>query len=1193
MCKFSSGIVLSILFIYPFQVVFSQSGTVINNIIPPSPNSSALLEYANTPVSYYTGVPDISVPLYTLTGRNISVPIGVSYHASGIKVQDIASSVGLGWSLNAGGAITRVVRGIPDGHKFNCGTDTTNTNYWSYFLNGLCDHQSDIYYYNFLGKTGKFVLDEDGNAYTLPYTPVKIYPGATPSPIPLGGGLPGQTVTPWMWVFTDDDGTQYYFGEDSSSREISTTWKWSESSNNYVEGPSFISTWYLTKVVSSKGVTQVTFSYSGENTTSYEIYSSIRKNLVISSGSCSLSSHQWDYNNNIKVQVANKYLSLISTDLGSIFFDFQSGRSDLTGGRYLNSIIIKDKNNITNSSFTFEYAYFTGLNSKCDYVFPSGYVPCDSRLKLLNIKNEQKIKIREFVYNDSVDLPQRNSPYIDHWGFYNYNSSNYPETSEAYHTSIPYLDFSDNSTIVNGSSKAGLTIYSGARKNPDYIKAQANILTQVNFPTGVSTYYSYEGNITENGNGGGIRIKSISDKDNNGNVLNKRTYIYSQGRRFRDPVYHYITRNVDDSRFGCFSDPFGIVTYCSGSCSLTYLVRHSSSLNDMFDVDGVNVGYGLVTEYLLDNSMIERYFSNFEPVSGDDDINTRADIDPAIITKVGSYNSYYTPVSIPVDKYGPPFSPKTTFFWERGLLIREKIYDNSNTPRLISESGYEYDFNCSNEKIINNKNFESSTQGGPSYNSLPNNLVRIGEYKIFIKPINILSFYSKIYGQTSDAGIYSSVTTTTSIVKHPFYQNYTQSETVSLSDGAQIKTEYRYPRDVTGTWRPSPSSETRVLAYWNLYQQNSLRAPVEVIRYYKKPGPTEVFKVIAAELNTYQIHSVTLRPVPFETYELQVSTPLTDFLPAKLSISGQVSVLNKDVRYRLVNQYGFDSNCNLTSQTSSSGISASYDWDSSTKAMVTASYLNPNTSLQMKTEYTNQPLVGITSIKDPNLQTTNFEYNQFEQLKLIRDQDNNITNRYRYHYNNQSELSVDFTITGVPEVGVPVSYTSSLDQESIGANVYIWDFGDGQILQNAPKSVNHAYSNAGTFTVKLSKVNPEYGSMTVTKQLTIYAAPSVSINSSALSVDLCSGNPPPTLTATPSGGCPGTYTYNWYYKLSTNPSWISFGWNTSTVTFDAEFGTVGVYDVKCVISDFCGVSSSDSNSNSITFYKSNPNCPTN
>ena len=83
-----------------------------NSILPPSPQAAALARYGEYPVSLATGVPQINIPLYEIKLGSYTLPILISYHASGIKVDDVASTVGLGWVLNAGGAVSRTLSGI-------------------------------------------------------------------------------------------------------------------------------------------------------------------------------------------------------------------------------------------------------------------------------------------------------------------------------------------------------------------------------------------------------------------------------------------------------------------------------------------------------------------------------------------------------------------------------------------------------------------------------------------------------------------------------------------------------------------------------------------------------------------------------------------------------------------------------------------------------------------------------------------------------------------------------------------------------------------------------------------------------------------------------------------------------------------------------------------------------------------------
>ncbi len=56
------------------------------SILPPSPNVSSLMKYTEFPVSYFTGIPDISFDLYTLSEGKLSIPIKISYHGGGFSI---------------------------------------------------------------------------------------------------------------------------------------------------------------------------------------------------------------------------------------------------------------------------------------------------------------------------------------------------------------------------------------------------------------------------------------------------------------------------------------------------------------------------------------------------------------------------------------------------------------------------------------------------------------------------------------------------------------------------------------------------------------------------------------------------------------------------------------------------------------------------------------------------------------------------------------------------------------------------------------------------------------------------------------------------------------------------------------------------------------------------------------------------
>ncbi|PZF73755.1 hypothetical protein [Taibaiella soli] len=62
----------------------------------------------------FTGINNVNIPIYDYSLDGLDLGVSVSYCTQGIKVDQIASTIGLGWSLNANSYITREVHGIED-----------------------------------------------------------------------------------------------------------------------------------------------------------------------------------------------------------------------------------------------------------------------------------------------------------------------------------------------------------------------------------------------------------------------------------------------------------------------------------------------------------------------------------------------------------------------------------------------------------------------------------------------------------------------------------------------------------------------------------------------------------------------------------------------------------------------------------------------------------------------------------------------------------------------------------------------------------------------------------------------------------------------------------------------------------------------------------------------------------------------
>lgn len=173
-------IILLIFCISNLYTLYGQNrqNDLLNTLALTTPNAASLGRYGDLPVSYHTGSVNVSIPLHSLSSRGIDLSISLSYNTSGVRVADLPSSVGQNWTLNCGGVITRSVQGFPDDYnyasfqqvnsKFSNYFNSYNklsTNYYneSEFKNFyIRDFEPDVFMFNFMGKTGKFYMGNDG-----------------------------------------------------------------------------------------------------------------------------------------------------------------------------------------------------------------------------------------------------------------------------------------------------------------------------------------------------------------------------------------------------------------------------------------------------------------------------------------------------------------------------------------------------------------------------------------------------------------------------------------------------------------------------------------------------------------------------------------------------------------------------------------------------------------------------------------------------------------------------------------------------------------------------------------------------------------------------------------------------------------------------------------------------------------------
>ena len=91
-----------------------QNLDYIPQIAPPSPEAYKLSRYGDIQLQGNTGAFSHSIPIYDINFHGISLPITLSYSSNGVLVDELSGFTGTSWTLNAGGVISRTVRGVAD-----------------------------------------------------------------------------------------------------------------------------------------------------------------------------------------------------------------------------------------------------------------------------------------------------------------------------------------------------------------------------------------------------------------------------------------------------------------------------------------------------------------------------------------------------------------------------------------------------------------------------------------------------------------------------------------------------------------------------------------------------------------------------------------------------------------------------------------------------------------------------------------------------------------------------------------------------------------------------------------------------------------------------------------------------------------------------------------------------------------------
>ena len=509
------------------QAVFAQDTTnTIGNVSIASPTAASLGKYGDIPVSYNTGIPNISIPIYTVKAGSLSLPVSLSYHGSGLKVQEEASWVGAGWALNAGGVITRTVVGAADDQGVGSANICTNGHYSSYgyssylfvydpgaigaaydgywpddilFCQGFRDAEPDLFFFNFGGYSGKFYFNDDRTPVFVPEEDFKVSPTLVTGP--GNYGFEG-------FVMTTPDGAKYYFGMtgnySSSVRpiEISTP---STVQNGPANSNTAVSSWFLNKIVSADGTDSITFSYAQEQYSEYSLSMFPISNYV-TSGAINPMAGGYGL---IKNFIQGVRLTGINFPNGQLTFTRSaSPRSDLGG--YSNQAFADEANDSTGSNPSPSYSlgsieisnssgfcqkdslYFDYFHDNVNTLngllsdYTNYNIQTDTyRLRLDSLKETScdgtvSVPPYKFTYYSEL-VPRKLSLGIDHWGFYNGVTGN--------QGLVPTYSLINTNGIPE-------QVFQGANRDASWPAMRGGGLQQITYPTGGYTNFTFEPNTT-------------------------------------------------------------------------------------------------------------------------------------------------------------------------------------------------------------------------------------------------------------------------------------------------------------------------------------------------------------------------------------------------------------------------------------------------------------------------------------------------------------------------------------------------------------------------------------------------------------------------------------------------------------------------------------------------------------------------
>lgn len=248
------------------------------------PSAVSMMKYIDYPVSHRTGIPEITIPLYTVKSGSLELPVNLSFHLDDFtRVNQLAGSAGAGWALSCDLQVSRIINGVDDLkttgylHTGVSKPDITSTTLVRSTTDRMrllwrkgADEDPDRFYYKLLNGGGSFYIERELGPKTVPVT---------------GDRIVFDELGTETFVITGTDGTIYRF-----SSAVADT-----ATDSQIQ-PASKTAWKCTEIESADGGSSITFSYLP-----------YRSRVLQTPGSVSLYDRGELYTTNDEVRYATRY----------------------------------------------------------------------------------------------------------------------------------------------------------------------------------------------------------------------------------------------------------------------------------------------------------------------------------------------------------------------------------------------------------------------------------------------------------------------------------------------------------------------------------------------------------------------------------------------------------------------------------------------------------------------------------------------------------------------------------------------------------------------------------------------------------------------------------------------------------------------------------------------------------------------